>query len=345
MIFLATAVLASVAVLPPLEPVTTIDLSAHGSRAADVTWLDDDDLLVALTKGGVARVSTKTQKASLWLPEGPLPDGAPYPEMVATDGTLVVVMGGSMRNAMFRSAAGKYLFGYHGGPLMPRGLAVAGGKAYMMGWLTQVGTNADQQKGALFVQTAPDPLAETPIHRVLSGEAGLRRWRLTAYPYGGAAVAMPDGSIAVATSAEPGVFRYDRNGRLAEVLGSGVDALVVDSIRLAQSFAQDVSGRYTELLNRQPTIDDLVVTPGGLAILVRVAARGDIGWELWTLGRADVVRRQPLTPTRRGPFGHMRCETRANRMACVTNRPGPDDARKPETAGNGARLLIYRLSR
>lgn len=345
MTFLATAILASVVALAPIGPAATVDLSSLGSQAADVAWLNDDEVLVALTKGGIAKVSAKTKQAARWMPNGPLPTGSPYPELVATDGTVVVIVGGSLRHAIFRSADGKYLFGYHGGPLNARGLAVSGGKAFMMGWLTKAGTNADQQRGALFSQSAPDPLVESPIHRVLSSTSGLERWRLTAFPYGGASVALPDGSIAIITSAEPGVFRYDRNGRLVEVLGSGVDALVVDSLRMVQSYADNVEGRYTQLLNRQAAIDDLVVTPAGLAILVRIAARGSIGWELWNVGSTDVIRRQPLATTRLGPFGHMKCEGRGVRLACVANFPGTKDASQPQTAGANPRLFFYRLTR
>lgn len=340
----AIVLLASVAALAPLKPAATIDLAAHGSAASDVAWVNDDELLVVLTEGGVVRVSVKTKKSAVWVPKGSLPDGSPYPELVATDGRTVVIMGGGMRHAMFRTIEGKYLYGYHGGALMPRGLAVAKGKAFALGWLTKIGTTADQQRGALFPQTPGSEVQEAPIHRMLT-EAGLQRWRLTAHPYGGSAVALPDGSIALITSAEPGVYRYDGSGKLLEVLGSGINGLVVDSVALVKSYGQDVDGRYKQLLNRQPTIDDLVVTPAGVAILVRVVSGASVGWELWTLGRTDVTSRQPLEPKRRGPFGHMKCESRGKRLACVANLPGVEAARVPKTAGLEPRLFIYQLAR
>lgn len=341
--FFAGVLFASVTALAPLKPVATVDLSAHGSAASDVAWLNDDEVLVALIEGGVARVSAKTQKSSLWIPKGPLPNGSPYPEMVATDGNLVVVMGGSLRHAMFRAADGRYLYGYQGGTLMPRGLAVADGKAFTLGWMTKIGTGADQQRGVLFTQK-PDEELSAPIHRALS-EDGLKRWRLTAHPYGGSAVALGNGAIAIVSSAEPGVYRYDRNGKLTEVLGSGIDSLVVDSVRLVESYAQDVVGRYSQILNRQPTIDDLVATPNGLAILVRVVSGANVGWELWTVGRTEVTARQPLEPKRRGPYGHMKCDARAKRLACVANLPNADEAKVPKTAGASPRLFIYSLAR
>jgi hypothetical protein len=344
MVNLAFVLLASAVALAPLQPSAAIDLAAHGSAAADVAWINDEEVLVVLTEGGVVRVSVKSKKASVWVPKGSLPDGSPYPELVATDGRLVVIMGGGMRHAMFRTIEGKYLYGYHGGALMPRGLAVTHGKAFALGWLTKIGTTADQQRGALFPQTPGSEVQESPIHRMLT-EEGLQRWRLTAHPYGGSAVALADGSVALVTSAEPGVYRYDRNGKLLEVLGSGIDDLIVDSVALVKSYGQDVDGRYRQLLNRQPTIDDLVATPGGVAILVRIASGPNVGWELWTVGRADIVSRQPLEPKRRGPFGHMKCESRGKRLACVTNLPGAEAARVSKTAGLAPRLFLYQLAR
>lgn len=92
MSFAAAVLFASVTVFAPLNPASAIDLSTHGSAASDVAWLNDNELLVALIEGGVVRVSAKTHKSSLWLKKGPLPDGSPYPEMIATDGNLVVVL-------------------------------------------------------------------------------------------------------------------------------------------------------------------------------------------------------------------------------------------------------------
>jgi hypothetical protein len=273
-----------------------------------------------------------------------MPDGAPYPEFIATDGKLVAIVGGGSASAMFRSADGKYLFGYLRGPLNPRGLAVSGGKAYIMGWLTRMETTADQQRGALFAETPPDTLGKTPIHRVLSSPEALGRWRLTMSQYAGATVALPDGSIAIVTSAEPGVFHYDRNGKLLEVLGSGIDSLIVDSKRLVQVFGKDLDGRYRHDINLQPVIDDLVATPGGLAILVRSAESDEIHWELWTVNATGVARRQPLAVRRHGPYGHMKCEARGARMACTTAMPSAEEAGDVKTAGANPTLLIFPLS-
>lgn len=342
---LTALVLTAAVTLAPLKPAQTIDLSAHGSAAADVTWLGDNDLLVALTIGGVVRVSLDPARVKLWLAQGDVPDGVPSAELIASNGDLVVVMGGGIRNYVFRKRDGTPIDGFMGGPLNPRGLAVTRNTAFYMGWVTKNGTDEDQQRGVLWSQAPGGKLSERPMHRIVSGDDALARWRLTMHPYGGSMVALPDGSIGVVTSAEPGIFRFDAQGKLLEVLGSGIDSLVVDSPRLVKSYARDIVGRYDDVLDRQPSIDDLVATPSGLAILVRVAQEGRVQWQLWHPGKNEVERIRPLEPKLPGPIAHMKCEARGNRLACVTNRPSPQQARQPGPAASNPTLFVYRLER
>lgn len=342
---LTAFVLAAAVTLAPLKPAQTIDLSKHGVGAADVTWLSDRDLLVALAKGGVVRVSLDGPRVTEWLPQGEIPHGVPSPELIATDGDLVVVMGGGRRNYVFRKRDGTHVDGHTGGPLNPRGLAVARNTAFYIGWVTRMGTSEDQQRGVLWSQPAGKPLIDRPIHRIVSDGDALARWRLTMHPYAGSMVALDDGSIAVITSAEPGIYRYDADGKLAGILGSGIESLVVDSPALVKSYGRDVVGRYDAILDRQPSIEDLVAAPEGLAILVRVADGPRIQWQLWYPGASEVKGIQPLEPKLHGPIAHMKCEARRDRMACVTNRPDAEQARQPGPAASNPTLFVYRLAR
>jgi hypothetical protein len=332
------------ATLAPLKPVTTIDLSSQGTFASDVTWLNDDELLVTLLHGGVAKVSLGSRKITQWVPLGEMPDGFPYPELVATDGNLVVVMGAGRRNYMFRTKDGKHLSGYGGGRLYPRGVAVVDGKAVYMGWMGRAGEDETLRRGVLWTQVPGQDVVETPIHRILGDNETVQRWRMTASPYAGAMVALPDRSVAVMTAAEPGIYRFDHTGKLVEILGSGEDSLMLDTPKIGREYNVDVTARYVQLLNRGPMLDDLVVLPGnGVAALVRTAANGQIGWTLWRADKSGFSRKQPLGVTREGPFGHMRCESRKSRLACVTDLPGMQHKGKPETAGANPRLFLFNL--
>ncbi|HUR79163.1 MAG TPA: hypothetical protein VM733_00250 [Thermoanaerobaculia bacterium] len=339
---LSAIVLSAVTALPPLKPVTAIDLSSIGTSASDVAWLDDDQLLVALLDGGVARVSASSKKISKWLPLAEIPEGSPYPEFVATDGALVVVMGGGKRHFVFRTKDGKKLYAYGGGRLFPRGLAVIDGKAVYMGWLASVGDDQTLKRGVLWTQEPGKDLSETPMHRVLGDENALQQWRLTASAYAGGVVGLADDSVAVMTVAEPNIYRY-RDGKLVEILGGGSDLLLLDSITLGKQFRMDVEGRYA-YLNKGRLLEDLVALNGsGVAALVRSASNGSIGWELWQADKSGFSRKIPLEPKALGPFGHMRCESRKTRLACVANFPGIQQANKPETAGANPRLLLFSL--
>lgn len=338
-------VLSATLSLPPLRPVQTVDLSKHGAAASDVVWLDDRQLLVGLLEGGVIRVTPGDGVSTPWLKQESLPVPVPEPELLASHGDTVVVMGGGRRSYLFLTRDGRYVGSRTGGGLNPRGVAISGGRAFYIGWVTKQGTDEDQQRGVLWSQVPGKPLNPRPLHRIVRGEDALRRWRLTMHPYGGSVVALPDGSVALITSAEPGVYRYDSSGRLIEVLGNGVDSLVVDSPRLIKAYATEIVGRYRDVLDRQPTIDDLIVTPTGLAILVRTVKGDRIQWQLWRPGRTDIISVQPLEPGAHAPIGHMKCDARGLRLACVTNLPTAEQAAQPGPAGSNPTLYIYDFGR
>jgi len=341
-----TALLFSaVTALPPLKPVATIDLSSQGTFATDVAWLGDDQVLIALLHGGVARVSLDSKQVTQWVPQGEPPNGSPATELVATDGKVVVVMGAGSRSFTFRNQHSKYVSGYSGGQLYPRGVAVVGGQAVYMGWMGRAGDDDTLRRGVLWTQSPGESnLAETPIHRVFGGNDAVTRWRSSTPPYAGSVVALGDGSIAVMTVAEPGIYRYDRTGKLIETLAGGDDALVLDSMKLVKEYANDVRARYTDFINRRALVEDLVSLPGNrVGVLVRTADKDEIQWALWQAERSGFGRAIPLATKVPGPFAHMRCESRGQRLACVTNVPDAAQATKPETAGANPRLLLYQL--
>ncbi len=339
---ISTLLLSAVTALSPLKPVTAIDLSSVGTTASDVAWLNDDELLVALRDSGVVRVSASSKKIAKWIPIGEIPDASPYPEFVATDGELVVVMGGGKRHFLFRTKDNKKLDAYGGGRLFPRGLAVVDGKAVVMGWMAGVGDDDTLKRGVLWTQEPGKDLFEKPMHRVFGDDNALQQWRMTAPAYAGSVVALADKSVAVMSVAEPNIYRY-RDGKLVEILGGGSDLLLLDSVTLGKQFRVDVPGRYA-YLNKGRLLEDLVAMNGsGVAALVRSASNGYVGWELWLADKSGFPKKIPLEPKALGPFGHMRCESRKTRLACVTNFPSIAQAGKPETAGANPRLLLFTL--
>ena len=181
-----------------------------------------------------------------------------------------------------------------------------------------------------------------PVHRLSSGVQIFR----DSFPRQSGAVAMgEDGSVTVITSAEPGVFHYAPDGKLIEKTGQSFDELVLTAMReLRTRFAGDVDGRYRLLLNTQPIIEDLVLTPRGPAIVVRIADRERTRWELWW-PRADgrAVPPTRLGIDRIGPFGHIQCDARGSSLACVGSKPDPKQASDFHISEFAPYLWIFEL--
>ena len=161
----------------------------------------------------------------------------------------------------------------------------------------------------------------------------------------GAIALADDGSLSVITAVEPGVFRYGPDGKLIETLGRSFDELVLPmTSELRTRFAGDVDGRYHLLLNKQPILEDLVLTPRGPAIVVRIAEKGRTRWELWW-PRADgrTVPPTRLGIDRIGPFGHVHCDARGTALACVGSKPDPKKAADFRVSEHVPYLWIFEL--
>jgi hypothetical protein len=91
-------------------------------------------------------------------------------------------------------------------------------------------------------------------------------------------------------------------------------------------YSADVAGRYREIVNRQPFGEDLIATPDGPAIVVRLAHDDRIEWELWYPNAERLERRVKLGISRRGPYGHISCDARGRDLACVYQSPETADA-------------------
>ena len=322
-----------------LRPALAIPLPTEAKHPRDVTWLSADVLLATAT-GGVFEISLEKAEPRLYVPEGPLPDGSPDPELIDADESTVFVMGGGRRNYLQLDWSGSPLFSFAGGPLVPRGLAVVDGHAFILGWMAGKPSSAEEA-GALWKVPLGDALSDmVAIHSIESDDEAVGQFRTTGFPYAGAVVAEPTGTIAVMTTVEPGIFRYTAEGRLEEVIAPELE-LSIDHRHLAANFARDVTGRYTEMLNRQPLLEDLVSTPFGLAVLIRTVEANEVGWTLRFVEGKRNGEEIALEPRANGPFGHMRCESRGSMMACIASFPPKQDAKTPADHGSKPTVLLY----
>ena len=324
---------------PPefLEPVGEFGFPADVIRPRDVTWSGDQ--ILAVTLSGVHRFSNEGEHLGVFVPEGALPDGSPYPELIDADDNSVVIIGGGRRNYLTTDLTGEATSATAGGPLYPRGLAVTEGVAYYLGWMG--GRPAgDQVSGALWRLPVGEPLeAMTPLHHI-DGEKALAQWRINGFPYAGSVVAEPGGTIALMTTVEPALYRFSKEGELLETLPQDSD-LLIDHRGLAKNYAQDVTGRYTQFFASQPLLDDLVVTPWGTAALVRQMKKDRTRWTLRLLEGSAAGKEIELAIEARGPFPHMRCESRDKRLACLTSLPGEEEALVLSEWGNAPTLILF----
>lgn len=284
---------------------------AMGRYASDVTWESADAVLIA-TNSGVHRYSLRSRTSERLISAAPLPDGVPDPDAVASDGaTLQATSAITMGGYSMRLADRKRLIAQRT-RLQPLDVAVRGQRACVLGREIRKKTN-----DAVFCGKVNEFWSKyTPVHRITSGAA--------IFPHAidrvaGAVALDAGGSVVVITSAEPGVFRYAPDGKLIEKSGESFDELVITAMReIPARFAGDIAGRYRLLLNTQPIIDDLLLTPRGPAIVVRIAEKERIRWELWwprSDGRAVPPTRLGIESA--GPYEHLRCDARGPSIACV----------------------------
>jgi hypothetical protein len=161
-----------------------------------------------------------------------------------------------------------------------------------------------------------------PLHTLRGAEDSAQRFRYCLWPLGGALAVEPDGGIDVIVTCEPGVYRYGPDGRLREVLGAQLADLVGWGLKEAWiSYPDDSTARYREIINRQPWVDDLVATPDGPAIVVRLHREGVTRWELWYPRSEGRCTRVELPFQVADPQVFLRAEARGARLAAVYYGP------------------------
>lgn len=313
-----------------------------GRNAHDVAWESPGTLLIA-TERGVFRFSTSDRKTTPLLSGAALPDGLPDPSSIASDGaTLVATSMRAFGGFSLRMRDHKRLIAQRTLKFVASDVSVRGSRACVIGATTS-GTG-DAANAAAFCGAVDDAWTNyKPLHQLRNGEQGRRVLSTVSWGVTGSIATADDGSVHVFTAAEPGVFRYDKNGAFVEILGKSLDDYVIDSRpEVVVRFANDVENRYRLLLNTQPIVDDLVVTPRGPALVVRSVEKGKVRWDLvWPQRNGGAAAPLRLGIDRFGPFGHVRCAARGTALACVGSMPPREQAASIETAQRWPHLWVF----
>ncbi|HYH09078.1 MAG TPA: hypothetical protein VEK11_18665 [Thermoanaerobaculia bacterium] len=130
---------------------------------------------------------------------------------------------------------------------------------------------------------------------------------------------MPDGSLVVIPGVEPGVYRYDANGKLMQTWDT--DPLgIVDDCWIPESdlllVARDFGERIKWYASRV-TLDEILPTANGPAVVLRRVEKGVTKWDLVTLpykGRSERIALPVTMPT---PRAHVRGDIRGNRLVLL----------------------------
>jgi hypothetical protein len=305
------------------ETIAPVSVRKLDGLVSGVAWLDAGRLVVA-GQSGVRLLSLRDGASSDLIPTTPIPDGLPDPLTVTTDGRSVVASNGFERTQFAcRADTKNRLFARLYPHFIVVDLAVSGNKLYVLGWPADA-YGANNPDGIAVWRGGLSPMFEKfqPLHRIQSGPEGVAIFNDSLPIYGGGLAMESDGGLDVITAAEPGVFQYSPDGTFRRRLGAGLGELVVRRMHdINFTYSVDPIARYREVVNRQPTVDDLVSTPDGPAIVVRLAKNDSIEWELWYPNANRLDRRVKLGISRRGPFGHLSCDAHGDDLACVYQSP------------------------
>jgi hypothetical protein len=282
-------------------------------RLGGVAWRDDRRLLIGaesgvneydLEGGGVKRVVSASA----------IPYGLPAVTNLASDGQRLFAFNLDYSDLAFDLASSRILQARRHAALQIMDVAVRGDTLAVLG--RPIMLKADF--GALWVGRIGAPWEEFRGFRPLQGEA-VTIYKGAIAPYGGAVVIQKNGTVAMVTPAEAGVRRFAADGTQFPTLGAELTQLVVPRLPEAiRKYNIDERGRYEQIFNRQPTIDDLLDTSDDLAVVVRRIADGRVTWDLW-FPDAKTTRRivhLGLSDTAEGG-GHLHCDTRGPRIACL----------------------------
>ena len=293
-----------------------------GRRVMSVAWLDDGSLLLGSDKG-VWVYDLMSRSARQVVKGAPIPEGIGYAMRVATDGQSAIAVSPQMEQFAFRVKDGKRIFARASRDFYVLDAALRGDRLYVMGWPSGPSGAKNAAGGAVWSGPAGGDFSHLlPVHSIHSGPEAVSLFNDSVLPHGGAMAFDADGNMNVVTSAEPGVFRYAPDGRLVGILGGALSELVITRMHDVNfTFGSRPEERYRQIINAQPTVDGLVASPEGPAILVRIAQTAKIRWQLWYPGPVRTRARVSLDVERPGPFGHMACSARGRSLACVFDQP------------------------
>ena len=136
----------------------------------------------------------------------------------------------------------------------------------------------------------------------------------------GATRFLPDGSLIVVPGVQPGIYRFDPQGKLVQTLdtvGLGIDT---DCASVSEEQMRAMDRKYPPRLawvNARRIVDDVLPLPAGPGLLIRSFREGQVRWTLKVL-RPDgdvAIYDVPVRP--QTPYAHLKGDIRQGRLVLL----------------------------
>ncbi|MFL6201871.1 MAG: hypothetical protein ACJ76J_22080 [Thermoanaerobaculia bacterium] len=133
----------------------------------------------------------------------------------------------------------------------------------------------------------------------------------------GAVRFLGDGSFLVVPGVEPGIFLYDRTGKLlrsweARAVGLDAECGLSDEQMMLLSASLEPRSAW---INQRRVLDDIIALPQGAGLLIRQVANGKTNWQVKILRRDGQIASHVLPFTGPSPHWHLRADVQGKRIA------------------------------
>jgi hypothetical protein len=296
------------------------------TSARSIAWRDDHRVLIGTRGHGIVEYDTNTASAKPIVGGSDIPAGMPDVEKLDTDGTTIVAFNRDRTDVAFDLRKGKLVHTRRAAVMRIMDMAVRDGKVAVLGYSFKP---ADGGSSPVWLG---DVGASWEEHELLY-DAGPKfddYFRFALAPHAGAVRFIDKDTVAFVLPSEAGVFRYRTDGTALPRLGRDMTELITPDVPLiAKKYNTDVAARYQEVVNRTPTIDDLVILAGdGPAVVVRRWSKGKVSWELWIASERATRKLRLGIEDSRVAGGHLRCDAFLSKVACLFGKqtqPGQPD--------------------
>jgi hypothetical protein len=144
---------------------------------------------------------------------------------------------------------------------------------------------------------------------------------------------LADGSLVVVPGIQPGIYRFDPQGKLLQTLDTVALGIDTDCAGLSKELVSTMRRnvpRRMAWVNDRRIVDDVLPLPAGPGLLVRSVQQGQVRWVLKVLRPDGSVAVYDVPVYAQSPFAHLKGDLRQGKLALLLWEYAPDG--KPDGA-------------